>query len=98
MPSSQHQCAHIPLPEIQHLERGILWERVKAGMDRAHRQGKQIGRPKGGARKGFIKRFNEVLKRLNAGDTSCRKAARQSDIGYATLKRLLDSTANHRVA
>jgi DNA invertase Pin-like site-specific DNA recombinase len=39
------------------LERGILRERVKAGMDRARRQGKKIGRPKVIDRKGFSKSF-----------------------------------------
>ena len=46
------------------LERGILRERVKAGMERARRQGKRIGRPK------------------------------VTDIGYATLKRLLDAESS----
>jgi DNA invertase Pin-like site-specific DNA recombinase len=39
------------------LERGILRERVKAGMDRARRQGRKIGRPKVTDRKGFSARF-----------------------------------------
>ena len=73
------------------LERGILKERVKAGMDRARRQGKQIGRPKVTDRKGFNRRLNEVLDWINAGDISRRKAAKELGIGYATLKRLLDA-------
>ena len=73
------------------LERGILRERVKAGMDRARRQGKQIGRPSVWVRKGFKRRFGDVLQRLNAGDISRRQAARELNIGSATLKRLLDA-------
>ena len=79
------------------LERGILRERVKAGMDRARKQGRQIGRPSVWHRKGFKKRFGAVLERLRAGDISRRQAARELDVGYATLKRLLESEANSRV-
>jgi len=75
------------------LERGILRERVMAGMDRARRQGKQIGRPSVWVRKGFKGRFGAILERLNAGDISRRQAARELGIGYATLKRLLDAQA-----
>ena len=72
------------------LERGILRERVKAGMDRARRQGRRIGRPRVTDRKGFKKRFGAILERLNGGSISRRQAAKELDIGYATLKRLLD--------
>jgi DNA invertase Pin-like site-specific DNA recombinase len=72
------------------LERGILRERVKAGMDRARREGKRIGRPKVTDRKGFNRRFDEVVVRLKVGEISRRKAAKELKIGYATLKRLLD--------
>ena len=73
------------------LERGILRERVKAGMERAARQGKKIGRPRVTDRRGFQARSKTVLERLSAGDISRRQAAKELDIGYATLKRLLDS-------
>ena len=73
------------------LERGILRERVKAGMDRARRQGKRIGRPKVTDRRGFKNRFGAILERLKAGEISRRKAAKELNIGYATLKRLLDA-------
>ena len=76
------------------LERGILRERVKAGMERARRQGKRIGRPKVTDRRGFKNRFGAVLERLRAGDISRRKAAKELNIGYATLKRLLDAESS----
>jgi len=72
------------------LERGILRERVKAGMDRARRQGHRIGRPKVTDRKGFSRRFGDILERLQKGEISRRGAAKELGIGYATLKRLLD--------
>ena len=73
------------------LERGILRERVKAGMERARRQGKRIGRPRVSERRGFKNRFGAVLERLSAGEMSRRQAAVELGIGYATLKRLLDA-------
>ena len=73
------------------LERGILGERVKAGMERAARQGKKIGRPRVTDRRGFHIRYKTILERLSSGEISRRRAAKELDIGYATLKRLLDS-------
>ena len=73
------------------LERGILRERVRAGMERARKQGHRIGRPRVIDRKGFKRRYGAVLERLSAGSISRRQAARELGIGYATLKRLLDS-------
>ena len=73
------------------LERGILRERVKAGMDRARRQGRRIGRPRVTDRKGFNRRFGDILERLRDGNLSRRRAAKELGIGYATLKRLLDA-------
>ena len=79
------------LASLAEFELEMIRERVKAGMDRARRQGKQIGRPKVTDRKGFNRQFNEVLDRLRAGDVSRRRAAKELKIGYATLKRLLDA-------
>jgi DNA invertase Pin-like site-specific DNA recombinase len=73
------------------LERGILRERVKAGMERARKQGHRIGRPKVIDRKGFKSRYGAILERLTHGQVSRRKAAQELGIGYATLKRLLDA-------
>jgi putative DNA-invertase from lambdoid prophage Rac len=73
------------------LEREIFWERVNAGMERARKQGEKIGRPKVIDRKGFKKSFGVILERLNAGEISRSRAAKELRIGYATLKRLLDS-------
>jgi DNA invertase Pin-like site-specific DNA recombinase len=72
------------------LERGILRERVKAGMERARKEGKQIGRPKVTQRRGFPPRLEAMLGRLDKGEISRRKAAKELKIGHATLKRLLD--------
>ena len=73
------------------LERGILRERVKAGMDRARAQGHKIGRPRVMDRRGFKRRFGVVLEGLKKGRMSRSQAARELKIGYATLKRLIDA-------
>ncbi|MDD5127234.1 MAG: recombinase family protein [Dehalococcoidales bacterium] len=72
------------------LERGILRERVKAGMERARKQGHRIGRPMVTDRPDFQKCFGAILERLAQGKVSRRQAAKELKIGYATLKRLLD--------
>lgn len=79
------------LATLAEFELELIRERVKAGMDRARRQGRRIGRPKVTERPGFNARFATASKRLDAGTLSRRQAARQLGIGYATLKRLLDA-------
>ncbi|MFC2000142.1 recombinase family protein [Chloroflexota bacterium] len=78
------------LASLAEFELELISERVKAGMDRARRQGKRIGRPRVTDRRGFNARFGAILERLIQGEISRRKAAKELDIGYATLKRLLD--------
>jgi len=51
----------------------------------------KIGRPRVTDREGFDRRFGAILERLNGEVISRRQAAKEMEIGYATLKRLLDS-------
>ena len=78
------------------LERGILRERVKAGMERARKQGHKIGRPRVMDRRGFKRRFGVVLERLKNGDISRGEAARELEIGYATLLRLINGAGKNK--
>lgn len=71
------------------LERGILSERTMAGMDRARRQGKRIGRPSVRSRPGFQERWQAVRAELLSGAISKGEAARRLKVGHATLLRLL---------
>ena len=73
------------------LERGILRERVKAGMERAKREGKHVGRPSVMARPGFAERWAAVEPEIRAGRLSKSQAARQLGIGFATVLRLLEA-------
>ena len=79
------------LASLAEFELELIRERVKAGMDRARRQGRHIGRPRVTDRRGFRQRYGAVLERIERKDLSRRQAARELGIGYATLKRLLDA-------
>ncbi len=71
------------------LERGILSERVRAGMARAKQQGKRLGRPGGTHAIGFRARWHEVEPRVRSGQLSKSEAARQLQVGRTTIRRLL---------
>ena len=79
------------LASLAEFELEMIRERVRAGMDRARRQGKHIGRPPRMAEKGFKARWEDVRARLASGEIpSRRKAAVELGVGYPTLKRLLE--------
>lgn len=77
------------LASLAEFELEVLSERTRAGMDRARRQGHRIGRPPVTSRAGFPDRWAVVQADLVAGRLSRSEAARQLDVGYATLLRLL---------
>ncbi len=79
------------LASLAEFELEMIRERVKAGMERARKQGISIGRPKVTDRRGFKRRFGVVLEALHDDKISRCQAAKELGIGYATLKRLLDS-------
>ena len=53
--------------------------------------GTKIGRPRVTDRDGFDRDFGALLEGINGGFISRCQAAKDLNIGYATLKRLLDS-------
>jgi DNA invertase Pin-like site-specific DNA recombinase len=71
------------------LERGILAERVRAGMDRARREGRHVGRPGGRQRDGFGEKWRELAPRVSSGALSRRRAARLLGVSRSTLDRIL---------
>ena len=79
------------LAALAEFELELIRERVKAGIERARRQGKRIGRPSVIEKRGFKTRFKTVMDRIESGELSRRKAAGELDIGYATMKRLIDN-------
>ena len=79
------------LASLAEFELEMIRERVKAGMDRARKQGISIGRPRVSDKPGFKRRFGVVLEALQDEKMSRTQAAKELGIGYATLKRLLES-------
>ncbi len=78
------------LASLAEFELELIRERVKAGMERAKREGKRIGRPSVTEKRGFKTKFKLVMKKVSAGELSRRRAAEELGIGYATMKRLID--------
>lgn len=67
------------------LERGILSERVKAGMERARRQGKRLGRPSAlHAEPWYV-----LAPLVRSGQVSRREAARRLGVAHTTISRLV---------
>lgn len=79
---------HITVAYAQ-LEKQVLAERTRAGMDRARRHGKRVGRPPVTARPGFGDRWERMRRDVEAGTVSHAAAARHLGVGHATLLRLL---------
>lgn len=82
---------HITVAYAQ-LERQVLAERTRAGMDRARRQGRRVGRPPVTARPGFGEQWAALRHGVEAGTVTHAAAARRLGIGHATLLRLLART------
>jgi hypothetical protein len=55
------------------------------------KKSRKVGRPRVTERPGFDMRYTAILERLGADNLSRRQAARELNIGYATLKRFLDA-------
>jgi putative DNA-invertase from lambdoid prophage Rac len=81
------------LASFAQFERALIAERVRAGMARAKKQGKHLGRPGGTQAAGFAEGWATLRPRVLAGEISRRTAARMLGIGDSTLRRLLASAA-----
>ena len=73
------------LASLAEFELELIRERVTAGMDRARREGKHIGRPKGTDPRKQA-RLAQVVPLLQAGQVSWRQAARQAGVALSTLQ------------
>jgi len=72
------------LASFAQFERSLIAERVRAGMDRAKRQGKHVGRPL--ALNGNLK---PLLPAIRSGALSVRAAARRLGVNHTTVARAL---------
>ena len=86
------------LASLAEFELEVLSERVKAGMDRARRQGVRIGRPPVTARDGFAERWAVLEPEIRTGRLSKSQVARQLGIGFATVLRLLQTAKGEAVS
>jgi transposase len=87
LPPPQPRIIWYADPEMKRAHRDL----VKVGMEKARQNGKRIGRPRVTERPEFIQKFLAIRERINLGELSKRKAAKELAIGYATLDRLLDN-------
>ena len=66
-------------------ERGMIKERTQAGMERARKQGKQIGRPSN-INEGLI----QSIKYMKDKGLGIRKIASELSVGVGTVYKVLD--------
>ncbi len=71
------------------LERAILRERVKAGMERARREGKRLGRPRVAEAERVKRDWPMVRRRIESGEISRRQAARLLHVSEQSVRRML---------
>jgi len=63
-------------------ERSIIQERVRAGLQRAKREGKRLGRPP------IADKLAERIRAVLAGGMSARKTAAKFDVNPSTVQRV----------
>lgn len=71
------------------LERAILRERVKAGMDRARREGKRLGRPRVAETERVKRDWPMVRRQIESGEISRREAARLLHVSEQSVRKML---------
>lgn len=77
------------LASFAQFERALIAERVRAGMERARRQGRRLGRPGGTRTDGFEERWSALRAQVLAGEVGRRQAAKALGVAPSTLRRLL---------
>ena len=81
------------LASLAEFELATLSERVKAGMERARRQGRHVGRPAVTARPAVRRGWAALEAEVRQGTVSASEAARRLGVGRATVGRLLARAA-----
>lgn len=77
------------LASLAEFELELIRERVNAGMERARRQGKRIGRPGGTSDPTFRPRWEALRGPVAAGEMPIAQAAKELGVARATVRRLL---------
>ena len=71
------------------LEKSLIAERVRAGMDRAKREGKAIGRPKIADDPKRARKLQEAIHAVQSGSLSYRKAAQHYGFSVSVIQRAM---------
>jgi DNA invertase Pin-like site-specific DNA recombinase len=82
------------LSAVAEMERSLIADRAKEGMNLSASRGAEIGRPEVTEPPTFVRKWPAGRAQVLAGTMSQRKAARDLRIGVATLKRMLDAEAS----
>ena len=77
------------LASLAEFELELIRERVTAGMDRAKREGKRIGRPKVADDPQRANARKRAVRQVRSGEKSYRQAAQEAGLSLATLQRAL---------
>ena len=77
------------LTSLAAFELELIRERVTAGMKRAKREGKSIGRPKVSDDPVKAQQLREAVQQVRSGEKSYRQAAQEAGVSLATLQRAL---------
>ncbi|MBX5466888.1 MAG: recombinase family protein [Firmicutes bacterium] len=77
------------LASLAEFEVALIRERVVAGMERARRQGKRLGRPPVKADPVRARKLQQAVQAVRAGQLSYRQAARQAGVALSTLQQAL---------
>lgn len=67
-------------------ERTMIQERVKAGIERARKQGKILGRP------GIPERKKSIVRGMSGNGKTVRAIARETNLGVGTVHRILKAS------
>lgn len=84
----------VTLVGFAEMERELLRERIKSGMEAARRKGKSIGRPKGTTKDAaeILSEYDQVV-RLLRQSYSIRKTAKIADVSPATVQKVKKAMA-----
>lgn len=85
------------LASLAEFELELIRERVTAGMDRAKRQGKAIGRPKLTDDPQNAKRLGQAVAAVQAGTLSYRKAAAQYRVSVSSIQRAMAAVSTQPI-
>ncbi len=80
------------LASLAEFELELIRERVTARMERAKREGKQIGRPKVTDDPQRARALTRAVQQVRSGEKSYRRAAKEVGIALATLQRAVRQT------